>query len=195
MTDETNLTELPIDSSLDTQDNTVIDPGSGKILYFGVPRFIRDIGEGDCCFVCGASPSSTVFNDEHILPDWILRRYNLHSLRITLPNRQYLTYGGYKIPCCEACNASMSNEFEVPMSVIFAQGYHALVKHIERDGPLKLFQWLNLIFLKTHLKDKFLRFHLDSRQGQEKIASSTHGRICITSTASAAPFFRERKLT
>jgi len=129
-----------------------------------------DIGEGDCCFVCGATPSSTVFNDEHVLPDWILRRYNLHSLRITLPNRQQLTYGGYKVPCCQACNALMSDEFEVPMSAIVAQGYRALVDHLRQDGPLKLFQWLNLIFLKTHLKDKLLRFHLDRRQGQENIA-------------------------
>jgi hypothetical protein len=33
-----------------------------------------------------------------------------------------------------------------------------------------LFKWLNLIFFKTHLKDRKLRFHLDSREGSEKIA-------------------------
>jgi len=100
----------------------------------------------------------------------VLRRYNLHSLQITLPNRQKLTYGGYKIPCCEACNTLLSNEFEVPISTIVGQGYRAFVGHLKQDGPLKLFQWLNLIFLKTHLKDKCLHFHLDRRKGQEKIA-------------------------
>jgi hypothetical protein len=46
-------------------------------------RFIEDICLGDCCFICGAKPDEKPFNNEHILPDWVLRRYDLFARTIT----------------------------------------------------------------------------------------------------------------
>jgi hypothetical protein len=66
----------------------------------------------------------------------------------------------------------MSKTFEEPISELVSSGYNAVVKHIKNDGPWRLFCWFSLIFLKTHLKDKALRFHLDKRKGAETIADN-----------------------
>jgi hypothetical protein len=33
----------------------------GKLLYSSIGRFLRDIREGDCCFICGSSRDSIEF--------------------------------------------------------------------------------------------------------------------------------------
>ena len=58
----------------------------GRVLYFSVERFIKDICERNCCFICGAFPSTVEFNDERILPKWVLRKFDLFNKRIGLPN-------------------------------------------------------------------------------------------------------------
>ena len=152
-----------------TQDGSLVD-SEGKIIYFSIERFVRDIGEGNCCFICGRSPSSVEFNDEHILPDWILRDYALEGKSIHLPNGAAFEYSRYKIPCCEECNAEMGRRFENPISEIVKGGFDSLQTHIERAGTTLLFVWMTLIFLKTHLRDKHFRFNLDRRQPPDPIS-------------------------
>jgi len=64
-----------------------------RFLYFSLPRFISDICQGTDCFICGAKSTSAQFNDEHILPDWILRRYDLRDRALpkhdTIPLRRF----------------------------------------------------------------------------------------------------------
>jgi hypothetical protein len=91
-------------------------------------------------------------------------------MQIALSNRAGLTYDRYKVPCCESCNTLMANAFETPISELIADGYEAVADQVKREGPWLLFKWLSLIFPKTHLKDRNLRFNLDSRDGREKIA-------------------------
>jgi hypothetical protein len=67
------------------EDGSILDE-TGKVVYFSQERFVRDICLGDCCFVCGANPANVPFNDEHVIPNWLLRRYNLFARAITLPN-------------------------------------------------------------------------------------------------------------
>jgi hypothetical protein len=43
---------------------------TGNVIYFSLERFVRDIGLGDCCFICGASPSDVPFNNEHVIAEW-----------------------------------------------------------------------------------------------------------------------------
>lgn len=147
-----------------TEDGSVLD-AKGRILFFSLPRFISDISKGNDCFICGAKPDTVAFNDEHVLPDWILRRYELHDRRIHLPNATTFRYGEFKIPCCESCNTRMGEEFEKPMSELLTAGYEALSQEIKRNGPWRLFCWMCLTFLKTHLKDKYLLLDRDRRKG------------------------------
>jgi hypothetical protein len=150
-------------------DGSVVDD-KGRVIFFSTQRFIDDICLGSCCFICGAAPSSVPFNDEHVIPEWLLRRFGLFSKSITLPNGQRVHYDKYKVPCCEACNSLMGREIESPISEIVRRGPNAVATHILLEGPLKFFVWLGLIFLKTHLKDRSHRHHLDARKGKQIIS-------------------------
>ena len=156
-----------------TSDGSVVD-SRGRILYFSCPRFISDICQGNDCFICGAKPNTVGFNNEHILPDWVLRRYNLHNRVITLPNGRGFRYGEFKIPCCIECNKIMGTKFEAPISELFSKGHSAVSQELKDNGPLKLFCWMSLIFLKAHLKDTLLNFHFDRRKGDMKMGELSY---------------------
>jgi hypothetical protein len=148
-------------------DDTVVD-ATGKIINFGEQRFLNDICLGDCCFICGAKPGEKPFNDEHVFPEWLLRRLDLFDKSITLPNRATIRYDRYTVPCCTDCNSTMGREIEEPVSEAVGMGVDALVEFINRR-PLAIAIWMRLIFVKTHLKDRMMRLHLDERKGREKI--------------------------
>lgn len=143
---------------------TVIN-GKGEIVFFGLKHFLDDIANGDCCFICGAKPDSKEFNDEHIIPDWILRKYNLHNEYVTLPNGTKFKYSQYKVPCCKECNSELGKTYEEPISELLGKSYTEIVEEINKDPKIVhfLFRWLSLIFLKTHLKDKTLLTERDIR--------------------------------
>ena len=141
----------------------------GTVLHFSANRFHRDIVEGNCCFLCGAPPGSRPFNDEHIIPDWVLREYGLHNAQITLPNGASVSYSQYVVPCCEECNTFHGRNVEEPISNLIRGPREKLIEHITAKTPWDLFAWLNLIFLKAHLKDRLLYFSLDRRGGTERI--------------------------
>ena len=149
-------------------DKSIVD-SRGKIIFISRERFLRDIAWGNCCFICGARPEDKKFDDEHILPQWLLRRYDLFSKTITLPNNVAVRYDGYTVSCCEDCNDLMGEHFEEPVSNAVRDGPDA-IKTLLNEDRLKLYTWLALIYLKTHLRDKSLRYHLDARKGTESIA-------------------------
>lgn len=152
-----------------TKDGSIIDNG-GRVIYFSAERFVHDICIGDCCFICGVSPKETAFNNEHVLPRWVLRRFNLFSQKVTLPNKTTFRYDQFTVPCCVDCNDMMGELIEKPVSDAVLGGVEAINKFVEKGGLLKIIVWMGLIFLKTHLKDRELRFNLDARKGTEKIS-------------------------
>jgi len=152
-----------------TEDDSVLDE-AGKVIYFSLERFVRDIALGDCCFVCGASPADVPFNNEHVIPEWILRRFALFDRVLTLPNGASTRYDRYTVPCCVACNDLMGRAIEQPISALTEGGYDAVQAWCEQHGLLNLYVWVGLLFLKTHLKDRLLRAHLDARKGDAPLA-------------------------
>jgi hypothetical protein len=154
-----------------TSDGSFLDQ-TGKVLFFSRDRFVTDICLGRCCFICGAQPGSKPFNDEHVIPDWVLRKFNLFDRALILPNGRAIKYRGYKVPCCEECNSLMGREIEERISKVVNAGPAAVQRHIADGNGLEFFVWLGLIFLKTHLKDRDLRVDLDRRMPDEKIGDS-----------------------
>jgi hypothetical protein len=153
-----------------TEDGSAVR-NDGSVIVFSIERFIRDIVEGDCCFVCGKNRNQVPFNDEHVIPDWILRRTGLYERQIALPNETLYRYREYKVPCCVPCNSLMGRTFELPISKLFEQGYDAVAEHMKtKEGIAQLFIWLAFIYLKTHLKDLSLRMHRDRRMPDDLIA-------------------------
>lgn len=150
----------------------------GKAQFFSIEEFAKRIaGDENCCFVCGEKRDIKNFNNEHIISDWILSKFNLHSRRITLPNMTGFSYGSYVIPCCEECNSLMENIFETPISRAFNEGYSGIVNYIQEDNfnSTKIFVWLCLIFTKTHLKDATLILERDRRISDGSPISDIYG--------------------
>lgn len=148
-----------------------VEDDEGSVLFFSMERFVSDICEGDCCFMCGASPKEKEFNEEHVIPKWILRKLDIYKLSITLPNDVKVRYDQYTVPCCKECNSFLGDEIEEEIRAAVDGGLDTVNAYILKNGPWKIFLWLSLIFFKTHLKDSYLRKHLDTRKGVEPISS------------------------
>jgi hypothetical protein len=164
---------------------------SGRVVFFSNARFKRAICRGDCCFICGLSPRKTAFNDEHVMPEWLLRRFGLFERHITLPNGTQVRYDRYTIHCCKTCNSLLGCEVEQPVRDILGGGHDAVAHHVQSHGPLQLFVWLALIFVKTHLRDRYFRAVRDLRLSSGPISStykwgSLHHLHCVART----PFTR-----
>jgi hypothetical protein len=145
-----------------------------RILFYELNHFIKDIVNGNCCFICGTQPESKEFNDEHIIPDWILRKFKLQDQRITLPNKSKIKYSKYKVPCCKECNSELGKNFEEPISELLGKSYDEISIELNASDEKRnlLFRWLCLIYFKTHLKDKSLRENLDKRAEDKKIGDT-----------------------
>jgi hypothetical protein len=126
-----------------TPDESIIDHNK-KVVFFSKQRFVNDICLGDCCFICGASPGSVPFNNEHILPEWILRRCSLFDQTIILPNESKVRYGRYTVPCCSSCNHIMGKEIEEPVSAIVRAGPETVNEFLTKGGRLKFTVWMAL---------------------------------------------------
>jgi hypothetical protein len=121
--------------------------------------------------VCGADPEETEFNDEHIIPRWILKKFDLYNESITLINDRKIRYSNYTVPCCKRCNSLLGETLEDEISQVVTGGLDSVNQFVINGGSWKLFLWLSLIFLKTYVKDSYLRKNLDRRMGSETIAS------------------------
>lgn len=148
----------------------VVDIISGKIVFFSIESFIETFIKHDHhCIVCGRSKTDEIFNEEHIIPNWVLKHYKIHNRSITLPNGTPFTYGQYTIDLCVDCNQLMSKELETPISALF-KGDISLNQFSESHGLQKIHIWINFIFIKLHIKDLQLRYHRDLRKPDKKIA-------------------------
>jgi hypothetical protein len=163
LTGEPPVSILPNDVTIRNDD--------GEVLLFSWPEFVSTICEGTSCFICGRSRREVAFNDEHIVPNWVLHVFGLHQKTVTLPNGERTVYGNYTIPCCKPCKEEMARTFEDPMSALIRTGGDAIQDHMVEHGGLLPFTWMALIFLKLHLKDRRLRRHLDHRLGDDPISA------------------------
>ncbi len=64
----------------------------------------------------------------------------------------------------------MGKEIETPVSEALKGGVESLNDFLQNGHAFKLFVWMGLIFLKTHLKDRAHRVHLDRREGDQLIS-------------------------
>jgi hypothetical protein len=55
---------------------------------------------------------------------------------------------------------------------MFSGGFDSLVDYVEKEGYLKVYLWMALLFIKTHVKDQSLRMQLDRRVKYSSIAEA-----------------------
>lgn len=151
---------------METNANQTIIGNDGKILIFGTDHFINDIVQGDCCFICGAKPNRKEFNNELVIPDWILRKYDNFSDKIFLPGGQIIQQKDFKIPCCSDCNIGLKENYEKPISELLRKPCHEINEIIESQPEVLflLFKWISLIFLKAHLKERAHNISTDEKK-------------------------------
>lgn len=145
----------------------------GRILLMSCDQFVSTICNGNACFVCGVDPEETDFNDEHIVPRWVLRRLGLFDKEITLPTGERRKYGGYRVQCCSNCNSLLGDQLETPISQLLLGTYEEVCHRFEESRNEELlFTWLSLLFLKIHLKDGKVSVHKDRRRGSGVIGDA-----------------------
>lgn len=156
----------------------------GTALHYSCQQFIEEIVEGDTCFICGVKRKKTRFNDEHVIPKWLLRELDIYEDTIVMPNGDSKPYSQWTLPCCITCNSILGKAIEDPVSKLLKAGYSEVQDYVSKNGPSILFYWINLIFLKTYLKSMRFRIHADQRKGNATIGdtidwSTMHHIHCI----------------
>ena len=131
------------------------------MVHFGVEFACKT----KICFQCAENLNDENISKEHIIPKWILRKFDLFNHSVTLPNGTPYKYKDYVTPCCKNCNGFLSRELEAPLSKTLGNGYDYFKEHIDESLLHRVFFWLATIFTKTHIKDQSLRMTLDRRGG------------------------------
>lgn len=156
-----------INAVLRHKDGTILDL-KGRELFLGLDRFKALVKDSSRCFLCGVHEDIKPFNDEHVIPDWIQRNYSLRNKSIQISNGTRFPYAQYRIRCCAECNSYLGDTFEAPISKALAKGPEAFFERYWSDA-FRIFLWLNLIYLKVHLKDNQLRLDRDLRAPDTRV--------------------------
>ena len=141
----------------------------GKIRFVSLRRFQEKVCKGTVCFIC--ADENVEPTKEHVVPDWILKKFALYNHAITLPNGTLLKYRDYVVPCCWSCNQLLSKELETPISKAFKDGFAGVKRLLTSGYGPKLFSWLALIFIKMHYKDNSLPIDRDKRAMRGSIST------------------------
>lgn len=125
----------------------------GTVFHWSPSRLNRLISTNNTCFLCGRDRSTTDFDEEHILPQWILRDFNLENEKVALPNNQLVKYYQYKIPCCERCNKWLGKNLENPIKNILSDAVDNPNIRILGENTKLVYSWLANLQFKLSLKD------------------------------------------
>lgn len=174
MDKKTNWRRAPIgeaDGAWRAVEDGSIVAESGRTVHFTLGRFKREICQSANCFLCGLPKSaSKPFNDEHVIPEWVLTKFRLLKVdreTLFLPNDRDIPYGEYKMRCCKDCNDLLGEFAEGPMRTRLAGGYDAAMEAFRgkgHDEGQRLFAWLALVFIKAHLHDRDFFYHKNQKQ-------------------------------
>ena len=114
------------------------------------------------CFLCGKKINKTNRTEEHIFPLWLLKRYNLLTQTITLPNGKHRQYKKIKIPCCRNCNSTYLGKLEDRIKRTADSGY----SQFDKIPKVYIFQWLLKIYYQLLYMD--MNLLLDPKNNSDK---------------------------
>lgn len=137
------------------------------------------------CIICWTKLNQDNSNHEHIIPNWIIKKFKLQDKTISLTNNKEILYPKYKIQCCRWCNSELWDIYEKPLQKLFNKEYKDFIKELTPKNIFLIFRRLSLIFIKTYIKDREILQHEDRRL-QTWFISNTHYRdelMCIFNIA------------
>jgi hypothetical protein len=120
-------------------------------LYEAVRK--HEFAEG-ICFLCGRRIPADIRSQEHVFPKWLLHRFELWNVKLTLLNGTKIPYRQLVVPCCKACNNRHLSRLEAEIESAFARGVSA-VRKLDRK---KLMIWVMKIFFGLVYRELFLPF-------------------------------------
>ncbi|MCX5237566.1 hypothetical protein OG824_20395 [Streptomyces prunicolor] len=128
-------------------------------------RFVYRLGEAQAltegrCFLCGVVLEAATRTDEHVFPQWLLRRFDLYRETVNLLNGTSMPYARMLIPCCRVCNNEYLSRLEEKVSKAFETGPEA-VAALDRAT---LFLWMGKIYYGLLFRELFL---LQDRRDRE----------------------------
>lgn len=169
-----------------TSNGSILGP-DGEFVFVHTADFAENILMGENCFLCGCYPDRVKFNNEHVIPDWLLRYAGISNESITLPNGRQLKYSSYKVRSCAKCNSFLSASVEEPISQAVKDGFDAFADFLDQNRKL-VFQWLSLIYYKVHFRDFSLRYNVDRREPDTPIGAmyawpNFHHIFCVARSA------------
>lgn len=153
-----------------TENQSVID-SSGNFVFFSIKDFKEIICLKNTCFLCGTEEDKTTFTNEHIIPKWILKKFDLFSKTAGLINGENVRYDRYKIKCCKKCNELLGVEIEDKICKGFNSNYSKSKTFFNKNKKL-VFIWLALIYLKTNLNDRV--FKIDKKSDKSSNISDLY---------------------
>lgn len=113
------------------------------------------------CFICGISVEQRPVTEEHILSQWLLRRFDLWDRTITLLNWTDIKYSQLKIPCCSVCNNDHLSRIEKEVQQGVEQGF----EKFRQIDELTIYQWL----AKIRFGILFKELSLDADRGNKEL--------------------------
>lgn len=104
------------------------------------------------CFLCGCILKNENKTEEHVIPKWLQRHFQLWDQKISLLNGTLIPYRHLTIPCCLQCNNTYLKQFEDKIKATFEGGYEAFEK-VDKE---LLFLWLGKIYFGIMYRELFL---------------------------------------
>lgn len=110
------------------------------------------------CFLCATSLDNISATEEHVIPKWAQKRFNLWNQQLVLLNRTSIPYRKLTVPCCENCNTYRLQPIERSIANAAANGCES----VRNLGLKALFLWLGKVFYGIMYRELFLLLNKNS---------------------------------
>ena len=137
---------------------------------------------GTKCFVCQVELSSETGPNkrtlEHLIPQWIIRKYGLLEQTVTIPQIAAIPYQDFVLPCCFECNSILL----APIENEFSQAIRSWP-----DNPISeehLARWIAKVVLGMQIYDRAARNDRSNPSSGEELSraylAGLRGKVQVT---------------
>ena len=124
----------------------------------------------DTCFLCGLRLSDKTRSNEHIFPQWLLRRFGLHDQQLNLLNGTSIPYRQLTVPCCKRCN----NEHLSPIERAFQDVIEGR-KPLNALDEKTIYLWATKIFYGLLFREVLLPMDRSKPHGGSIVSADEMG--------------------
>jgi hypothetical protein len=121
----------------------------------------------DRCFLCGVSLDNENKSVEHIFPKWLQNRYDLWNAKLTILNKETITYKHLTIPCCKPCNNIHLKKIEDKVDFAVKNGFD----EFKKLDNTTIAQWLMKIKYGLLFKELSLKSDIRNPESQSILNS------------------------